>query len=89
MSVADPSMTLEIGDRCQVKWRDGTEKLWAEIVECRVKRKTSEVEYYVHYENHDRRLDEWISLDKFLLETYEKKTKETVNPTKRHLEIPR
>jgi len=28
-----------------------------------------QVEYYVHYLEHDRRLDEWITLDKFLLET--------------------
>jgi len=31
--------------------------------------KPEEVEYYVHYVDHDRRLDEWISLDNFLLDT--------------------
>jgi histone acetyltransferase MYST1 len=67
---------LEIGDRCQVKWRDGTEKLWARVVELRESSKTKEMEYYVHYENHDRRLDEWITFDKFLLETYETKSEE-------------
>jgi histone acetyltransferase MYST1 len=83
MTVTELPKTLEIGDRCQVQWRDGTEKLWAKVIECRVNKKTSEVEYYVHYENHDRRLDEWISFGKFLLETYEKKPKEPAKPTKR------
>jgi histone acetyltransferase MYST1 len=31
-----------------------------------------EVEYYVHYENQDRRLDEWIKIDKFILNTLER-----------------
>eukprot|EP00980_Cylindrotheca_fusiformis_P015870 scaffold4637_cov128-Cylindrotheca_fusiformis.AAC.41 len=34
--------------------------------------KPDEIEYYIHYENHDRRLDEWVTLDKFLLETLER-----------------
>lgn len=29
----------------------------------------SQIEYYVHYLNHDRRLDEWITLNKFDLST--------------------
>ncbi|GAX21532.1 histone acetyltransferase MYST1 [Fistulifera solaris] len=31
-----------------------------------------EVEYYVHYMNHDRRLDEWVTLDKFQLNTLQR-----------------
>lgn len=31
-----------------------------------------EIEYYIHYENHDRRLDEWITSDRFLWETLER-----------------
>lgn len=34
--------------------------------------KPDEVEYYVHYLEHDRRLDEWITLDKFLLESLQR-----------------
>jgi histone acetyltransferase MYST1 len=30
------------------------------------------VQYYVHYEGHDRRLDEWASIDKFLLESLDR-----------------
>lgn len=32
----------------------------------------SEIEYYVHYVEHDRRLDEWVTLDKFKLDTLER-----------------
>lgn len=31
------------------------------------------IDYYVHYVHHDRRLDEWITHDKFLLDTLERK----------------
>jgi histone acetyltransferase MYST1 len=31
-----------------------------------------EIEYYIHYENHDRRLDEWIASDRFVWETLER-----------------
>mmetsp|Transcript_10069 Transcript_10069/g.14788 ORF Transcript_10069/g.14788 Transcript_10069/m.14788 type:complete len:405 (-) Transcript_10069:172-1386(-) len=76
---------LDVGDRCQVKWRDGTEKLWAKVIELRERKKcdTEDFEYYVHYENHDRRLDEWVGFEKFLLETYQKKSDETLNLSKR------
>ncbi|CAB9505839.1 Histone acetyltransferase of the MYST family [Seminavis robusta] len=85
---------LEIGDHCNVRWRDGEQVLMARVVErrpllegSRKRRKGSaatatavdietlkpeEVEYYVHYTEHDRRLDEWIKLDKFLLETLQR-----------------
>mmetsp|Transcript_13074 Transcript_13074/g.19276 ORF Transcript_13074/g.19276 Transcript_13074/m.19276 type:complete len:438 (-) Transcript_13074:48-1361(-) len=101
---APPPTELNVGDRCQVRWRDGTEQLWARIVEKRTskKRKASQkqeqevLEYYVHYENHDRRLDEWVRFEKFILETYHPKSTEDekenteqdgeqpVRPTTRH-----
>ncbi|KAG7341427.1 acyl-CoA N-acyltransferase [Nitzschia inconspicua] len=31
--------------------------------------KASDLEYYVHYINHDRRLDQWVRLEKFVLST--------------------
>lgn len=83
MAVKELPTVLEIGDRCQVKWRDGSEKLWAKVIERRPKKRSQELEYYVHYENHDRRLDEWIAFDKFLLDTYEEKSGEPSKPTKR------
>lgn len=80
---------LEIDDKCDVQWRDGSQQLRAKVVERRPlnyrKRKKKdpnlpsieelkpdEIEYYIHYENHDRRLDEWVTLDKFHLETLER-----------------
>mmetsp|Transcript_22586 Transcript_22586/g.26180 ORF Transcript_22586/g.26180 Transcript_22586/m.26180 type:complete len:495 (+) Transcript_22586:248-1732(+) len=95
---------LQIGDKGLVTWRDGTEKLMAEVIERRpanfwkrrkkrklkatnssevgangkikslgvhndaeelVGLKADEIDYYVHYEAHDRRLDEWIQLSRF------------------------
>ena len=70
-----PSPVLEIGDTCQVQWRDGSQQLLAKIVETRQrKRKDSgeETEYYVHYVDHDRRLDEWIDESRFLMDTFVK-----------------
>lgn len=62
---------LEIDDKCDVQWRDGSQQLRAKVVERRPlnyrKRKKKdpnlpsieelkpdEIEYYIHYENHDR-----------------------------------
>jgi histone acetyltransferase MYST1 len=71
-----PNPTLEIGDTCQVVWRDGSQQLLAKIIETRVKKKRKqdnelelELEYYVHYIHHDRRLDEWVGRQQFVLET--------------------
>jgi histone acetyltransferase MYST1 len=36
--------------------------------------KAADLEYYVHYVNHDRRLDQWVTLDKFVLSTLERHT---------------
>jgi histone acetyltransferase MYST1 len=51
-----------------IKWRNG-QLLPGDIVEIRsIKGKdlteTNEFEYYIHYVNFDRRLDEWVSLDR-------------------------
>eukprot|EP00978_Attheya_sp_CCMP212_P023710 scaffold73105_cov49-Attheya_sp.AAC.7 len=86
---------MQIGDQCMVRWRGGSEKLLASVVERRplglaalsrkrnrkqlheaevesdgfVNVKVDQIDYYVHYINHDRRLDEWVTLDKFDLST--------------------
>mmetsp|Transcript_93 Transcript_93/g.244 ORF Transcript_93/g.244 Transcript_93/m.244 type:complete len:538 (+) Transcript_93:2-1615(+) len=97
----DTMPPLEIGDRCEVIWRDGKPKL-AEIIERRPTNKkykpsrstaaaqttqttqtttttttksttsAKDMDYYVHYFPEDRRLDEWIKIDKFLLNTLER-----------------
>lgn len=86
--------TLHIGDKCMVRWRDGSETLIAKVIERRVPKKRKqqdtqhpknvdhddELEYYVHYETHDRRLDEWIPLSRFMLETYQAKSEEVEPP---------
>jgi len=36
---------------------------------------TEKIEYYIHYDNHDRRLDEWVTADRFFWNTLER------NPT--------
>jgi histone acetyltransferase MYST1 len=119
----------EIGDVCEVLFRDGELKLSAEVIERRpfvgkkqiatnkkrgrpsaktktktkatssssskkkiqknehaqVKKvvtqeeltlnyKPNEIEYYIHYKNHDRRLDEWITIDRFILGTLQRKS---------------
>jgi histone acetyltransferase MYST1 len=38
-----------------------------------------EVEYYIHYEDHDRRNDRWVKLDQFILDTLERAEKSTVS----------
>jgi histone acetyltransferase MYST1 len=90
-SESEAPSELDIGDRCQVKWRNGRETLWAKVVERRERKKyhnKGELEYYVHYEHHDRRLDEWITYDNFLLETYEKKRDEPPQAAKRRRTLP-
>ncbi|KAL3920841.1 MAG: hypothetical protein SGARI_006844, partial [Bacillariaceae sp.] len=34
--------------------------------------KPEDLEYYVHYVNHDRRLDQWVPLSEFILSTLER-----------------
>lgn len=50
--------------------------------------KPEEVEYYVHYLEHDRRLDEWITLDKCLLESLQR-AEDIVKVQKEEAEKPR
>mmetsp|Transcript_2857 Transcript_2857/g.6720 ORF Transcript_2857/g.6720 Transcript_2857/m.6720 type:complete len:486 (+) Transcript_2857:198-1655(+) len=38
--------------------------------------KADEIEYYIHYEKQDRRLDEWVTIKEFLLETLTRAPKE-------------
>ncbi|GKY94261.1 hypothetical protein MPSEU_000391900 [Mayamaea pseudoterrestris] len=41
--------------------------------------KADEIEYYVHYVGHDRRLDQWITLDRFELDTLQAETLEAAD----------
>ena len=68
---------LEVNDRCDVDWHGGGEPiaLTASILAIRKARKkrrgtsSHELEYYVHYLSHDRRLDQWVTLDRFHLDS--------------------
>eukprot|EP00607_Mallomonas_marina_P010391 CAMPEP_0182422342 /NCGR_PEP_ID=MMETSP1167-20130531/8001_1 /TAXON_ID=2988 /ORGANISM="Mallomonas Sp, Strain CCMP3275" /LENGTH=145 /DNA_ID=CAMNT_0024600321 /DNA_START=103 /DNA_END=537 /DNA_ORIENTATION=- len=74
---AESSNSIEVGQRYMVSWRNG-EKYAAEIIEHRPFKKVrdskgpddnqdsdpADFEYYVHYSGFDRRLDEWVSLDR-------------------------
>ena len=39
----------------------------AEIIQKRINDTGKEYEYYVHYENHNRRLDEWVLRDRVMV----------------------
>ena len=57
---------LEIGTNLLCRWRDGQDWM-CEIVERKQNQDTMEWQYYVHYLQFNRRLDEWVSLDRLNL----------------------
>jgi histone acetyltransferase MYST1 len=78
------SRDIEIGERYMVHWRNG-QKIPADVIDIRPMKKRpvnsnekesadeqanpNAFEYYVHYPSYDRRLDEWVSFDRFDLTT--------------------
>ncbi|KAI0221042.1 Histone acetyltransferase KAT8 [Lamellibrachia satsuma] len=61
----DRELAVEIGEHYQVKRSDST---WhnADVIEIRRNEQTGgRYEYYVHYEGFNRRLDEWVEIDRF------------------------
>lgn len=56
--------TVYIGDKRMVMWKSG-QKYPAEIVAKRAAKDSStKMEFYVHYIDYDRRLDEWVTIDR-------------------------
>lgn len=55
----------KVGDRMQCRWRKGQDHP-CEIIETRFNEELQKHEYYVHYLEFNRRLDEWVSADRFL-----------------------
>ncbi|XP_003241077.1 histone acetyltransferase KAT8-like [Acyrthosiphon pisum] len=56
---------LHVGDHCMVHRQDG----WfhpAEVLDTRFNDTEDYFEYYVHYEEYDRRLDEWVQRDRIM-----------------------
>lgn len=63
---------IEVGDSYYVTWRNGQQQI-GEVLEIRaITRKKREsahadqddMEFYIHYPNFDRRLDEWVTIDR-------------------------
>lgn len=76
-----PSRNIEIGERYLVTWRNG-QKILGDIIEMRpIKKKNidsenqnynlklNDFEFYVHFTAFDRRLDEWVTIDRIDLQT--------------------
>ena len=67
-------MADKVGRRVLCRWKDGTTHN-ADIIDVRTRRKpysqeeskdgSNGHEYYVHYVDHNRRLDEWVTADRF------------------------
>lgn len=55
---------LDVGTKAPCIWRDGKHQE-CEIIERRKKPGTETYEYYVHYSTFNRRLDEWVTFDRF------------------------
>ncbi|GAB0492775.1 hypothetical protein MMPV_004044 [Pyropia vietnamensis] len=66
--LAEVVLPLAIGTVVPCTWR-GEEVHEAKVIERRLKPGTSDHEYYVHYAGFNRRLDEWVDLDRFDLDT--------------------
>eukprot|EP00891_Asterochloris_glomerata_P001111 jgi/Astpho2/1111/e_gw1.00020.9.1_t len=64
-------LPLDVGTEmiCKRRW-DGAQHL-AKIIERRKQEHTEEYEYYVHYKNLNRRMDEWVPLESVDLTTVE------------------
>lgn len=62
---------LEIGCIVQCRWRDEYQK--CEVIDVRDGLSPGTYDYYVHYIEFNRRLDEWVSEDRLNLDTVEEK----------------
>ncbi|KAL0490270.1 HAG4 [Acrasis kona] len=63
----DPVTGLTVGNRLPCKWRNEEQRL-CEIIDIKTVDEISS--YYVHYVDFDRRLDEWVSVDKLNIEAF-------------------
>lgn len=55
---------LELGAKLLCRWRDSGVKA-CEVIERKQHEDTGEWQYYVHYDGLNRRLDEWVGLERF------------------------
>ncbi|KAG2381640.1 hypothetical protein C9374_006024 [Naegleria lovaniensis] len=64
--VQDPETGLQVGSKVYCLWARDNEYHQCEIVE--IKLDVSPVQFYVHYIDFDRRLDEWVTAERFNLD---------------------
>ena len=76
---------LELGAKLLCKWRDQGVKA-CEVIERKQNEDTGEWQYYVHYEGLNRRLDEWVTLDRFDLGSVNEEGKLTRTSKRKHEE---
>ena len=76
---------LELGAKLLCKWRDQGVKA-CEVIERKQNEDTGEWQYYVHYEGLNRRLDEWVGLDRFDLGSVNEEGKLTRTSKRKHEE---
>jgi histone acetyltransferase MYST1 len=74
---------LELGAKLLCKWRDQGVKA-CEVIERKQLEDTGEWQYYVHYEGLNRRLDEWVPLERFDLGSVAEEGKLTRNTKRKY-----
>jgi histone acetyltransferase MYST1 len=63
----DNEPDYKLGDRLQCRWRNANRQDHpCEIIEIRFNEDLQSHEYYVHYLEFNRRLDEWVTADRFI-----------------------
>lgn len=80
--------SIDIGEKYYISWRNGQRHV-GEVIETRSAKKRKEessssssstaaadLEYYIHYPGFDRRLDEWVTLDRIDLKSQVQTTSE-------------
>lgn len=60
---------LELGAQLLCKWREGQPPKMCEVIERKLNEDEGHWLYYVHYEGLNRRLDEWVTLERFDLDS--------------------
>nr|DAD40203.1 TPA_asm: hypothetical protein HUJ06_014526 [Nelumbo nucifera] len=83
-------LPLEVGTRVMCRWRDGkfhpVKVIERRKIPCGV---PSDYEYYVHYTEYNRRLDEWVKLEQLDLDSVETDVDEKVEDKATSLKMTR
>eukprot|EP00268_Persea_americana_P049527 TRINITY_DN5313_c0_g1_i5.p1 TRINITY_DN5313_c0_g1~~TRINITY_DN5313_c0_g1_i5.p1 ORF type:complete len:399 (+),score=53.03 TRINITY_DN5313_c0_g1_i5:76-1272(+) len=82
-------LPLEVGTRVLCRWRDGKYHPVKVIERRRILSGPNDYEYYVHYTEFNRRLDEWVKLEQLDLDTVETDVDEKVEDKATSLKMTR